>query len=118
MHQVEFYVRPNGECPTRDFLDGLSPTNELPFVIRAIELLEKYGNQLRRPHADLLRDHIWELRIRTRRQIRLLYFFYSGDQIVITHGLVKKDSKVRDADIERAIQYKEDYYMKHKDRMK
>jgi phage-related protein len=51
-------------------------------------------------------------------QIRLLYFFYSGEKIVITHGLVKKDKKVRDAEIERAIQFREDYHLRRKDRTK
>ena len=118
MFQVEFYVKPNGECPAQDFLDGLSSANELPIVIRTIGLLEKYGNELRRPHTDLLRDHIWELRIRTRRQIRLLYFFFSGDRIVITHGFIKKDNKVRVVEIERASHYRGNYYQKHTGRLK
>ena len=118
MYEVEFYVKQNGDCPAQDFLEGLSRATELPFVLRGIGLLEKYGHELRRPHTDVLRDHIWELRIRTKRQIRLLYFFFSDERIVITHGLVKKDDKVRDTEIERAIHYREDYYSRHEGRVK
>ena len=117
-YDVEFYTTADGECPTEDFLDKLSPSNELPFVDRMIRLLEQYGNELKRPHVDILRDHIWELRIRTKRQIRLLYFFFSRNRIIITHGFIKKDKKVGDVEIERAIRYREDYLSIHKGPMK
>jgi hypothetical protein len=47
----------SGDCPTQEFLDSLHKKDELPFVVRAIDLLEEFGNQLRRPHADYFSRH-------------------------------------------------------------
>ncbi len=117
-YDVEFYDTPNGECPTEDFLDELSPSDELPFVDRMIKKLEQYGHELRRPHVDYLRDDIWELRISKKRQIRLLYFFFQGRKIIITHGFIKKSKKVSDTEINRAIRYREEYLYRYKDQTK
>jgi phage-related protein len=111
-YTIELYEKKNDRCPTRDFLDSLSASYELPYVDRMIGLLEMHGHNLRRPHADILRDHIYELRIRTRRQIRLLFFFFDGDKIVITHGFIKKSNSVPQAEIDRAVEYRKDYLLR------
>ena len=75
----------------------------------AIEMLALFGHELRRPYADILRDGIYELRIKARRvQYRILYFFDGKDVVVLTHGLTK-EKKVPVVDIKRAIQRKERY---------
>jgi phage-related protein len=113
MWEVDFYQSANGDCPTKEFLDSLHKKEELPFVVRAIGLLEQYGNQLRRPQADFLADGIYELRIPIRhKQFRLLYFYFYQGTIVISHGL-RKEAKVKTADIEKAKQHKADYFSRH-----
>jgi phage-related protein len=77
MWDVEFYKNQDGECPTQEFLDELSPSIDLPFVMNDLGRLEEFGNQLRRPQADYLERDIYELRTETASgQIRLLYFFF------------------------------------------
>ncbi len=72
-------------------------------------LLAALGHELRRPHADLLRDGIYELRARVGRvNYRLLYFFHGRDVAVVAHGLTK-EREVPDGDIERAIERKANY---------
>ncbi len=106
---VEFYERSNGHCPTREFLDELT-ARERVFADRAFNLLETYGHELRRPHADYLRDDILELRVKTPDSgLRFLYFFFDRHSIVITHGIKKKTDKVRASEIDKAIQYRSDY---------
>ena len=62
------------------------------------------GHELRRPLADILRDGIYELRASHRRvQYRILYFFHGRNIAIIAHSIVKEDSAVPDADINRAI---------------
>jgi hypothetical protein len=64
-------------------LDDLSEKDELPFVLRKIDLLEEHGYRLKRPHADYLWDDIYELRTKTRGEnIRILYFFFLREKIV------------------------------------
>jgi putative component of toxin-antitoxin plasmid stabilization module len=61
------------------------------------------GHELRRPEADLLRDGIHELRARRGRvNYRILYFFHGRHVVVLTCGLTK-ESRVPDADVDRAI---------------
>ncbi|MDP8246349.1 MAG: type II toxin-antitoxin system RelE/ParE family toxin [Candidatus Hinthialibacter antarcticus] len=77
-----------------------------------IELLKAFGHELRRPHADFLRDGIYELRISFRRvQYRILYFFFGQNIVVLSHGITK-EGKVPDTEINRAIERKIRYEMK------
>jgi phage-related protein len=111
MWEIEFYEKSNGDCPVRAYLDGLSPITELPIVLRQIGLLSEHGYRLDRPHSGYLRDDIYELRVKTRREnIRILYFFFDREKIVLTHGFLKKAARVRDAEIDKAIEYRQDYY--------
>ncbi len=64
------------------------------------------GNALRRPHADYLRDGIYELRFRVNTvQYRLLYFFFDQNAACISHGITKEDD-IEDRDIDFAINCK------------
>ncbi len=113
MWDIEYYVTAKGACPTREFLSSLHKKDELPAVLRAMELLKEFGYQLRRPHADILEDGIYELRIPLRhKQFRLLYFYFFQEGIVISHGL-RKESKVNPAEIEKAKDHRADYLARH-----
>jgi len=110
---IDFYEKPNGRCPTKDFLDSL-PAGERVVVNNSISQLQEHGTGLDRPHTGYLRDHIHELRIRVRRsRYRILYFFYHADTIVLLQGISKKSNRVPDREIDRAIEYKRDYESTH-----
>jgi phage-related protein len=113
MWEVEFYTLPSGACPTKEFLDSLDKKDELPFAIRKLNLLRELGNQLRRPHADYLEGGIYELRIPVKHmQYRLLYFYFYQEKIIISHGL-RKETKVKTSDIEKAKKHKANYFAQH-----
>ena len=113
MWEVEFYESASGNCPTREFLDSLNIKDELPYVVRALDHLQEFGNLLRRPQADILQDGIYELRIPIKRkQFRLLYFYFYQEKIIVSHGL-RKEAKVKTADIEKAKKHKADYFSRH-----
>ena len=115
MWEIEFYVKPNGRCPAREFLNSLSVHDDVPFVDRMFSLLAEYGHELRRPYVDFLQEDIWELRVKTRRgQIRFLYLYFMDKRIVITHGIIKKASKVPVSEIKKAIEYRSDYLSQYK----
>jgi len=106
---VEFYKKANGRCPTEEFLDDLE-NEEKVFIRRSIQRLEEYGNELKRPHAAPLRNHILELRKKTHQgNVRLLYFFFDGEKFIITHGFKKKSDKVPDSEIDKAVEFRKDY---------
>jgi phage-related protein len=74
----------------------------LAFVL----LLRDSGFHLRRPIADILRDGIYELRVKNGRpNYRILYFFCGQNEACISHGITK-ESEVPDQEIDLAIERK------------
>lgn len=113
-YNIIYYEKKNGECPVRDFIKQFDVASEAPIVFARLALLEEYGPQLKRPYADFLRDKIYELRFKIfKKQIRLLYFFFHGNSIVLAHGFIKKTDKVPENEIERAIRYRLDYLVRY-----
>lgn len=110
---IDYYEKPNGRCPVLEFLESLTAKDQLR-VTKRIDLLAACGINLRRPHSDTLRDGIRELRIPTHHgQHRILYFFYHRNTAVLLNGLTKKAGKVADSEIDRAIEYMQDYLRTH-----
>ena len=65
-----------------------------------------FGHELRRPLADLLRDGIYELRIRKGRvNYRILYFFHGQGLAILGHAITKEDA-VPGVEIDRCIRRK------------
>jgi phage-related protein len=79
------------------FLESLS-TKEIAKVIRTIELLEEFGNDLGMPHSRHLSDGLLELRIRGTREIRIFYCFHKK-QAVLLHACIKKTQKTHDKEL-------------------
>jgi hypothetical protein len=77
----------------------------------AVRMLAKYGHELRRPTADILRDGIHELRAhRGTVQYRILYFFHGRGCVVLTVGVArKKQKRVPDTEIDRAIRRRHEF---------
>jgi hypothetical protein len=107
--RVVFYKDDDGSTPLLDWLAEVRPQEAVPKCQALIGLLAEKGHELRRPHADLLRDDIRELRARRGKvRIRMLYFF-DKQTAVLTHGFVKPGAKVPDAEIERARSFRQRY---------
>jgi len=114
--KIEYYTTRDGHCPVEVFLDSLTNA-EFTRLNSKIQLLQELGIDLRRPHTDFLRDKIYELRARDRKkQLRILYFFFDGNKIIFSHGIVKKSERVVDAEIERAIMHYEDYIAQQREK--
>ncbi len=70
---------------------------------RQIKLLQAQGFELRRPHADYLRDAVYELRVRHGRvHYRLLYSFCGRNTVVVSNAF-SKEGEVPDFEIETAV---------------
>lgn len=106
--EVRAFRDAHGEVPVQIWLDQLAAKQRKPYVkclARILELAER-GNELRRPHADFLRDGIYELRAPFRGvQYRMLYFFFAKNAAALSHGIVKR-ARVPDYEIDLAIQHK------------
>lgn len=113
--EVEYFETAT-RCPVQEFLDSLE-TKERKRVLWAIDLLSDYGSDLvllGRDHAAYLRDKIFELRVRSRhKRFRVFYFFFDGDRVILTHGIVKKTGKVPESEIDKALACREYYFGQH-----
>ena len=108
---VYIYRDASGESPFLEWFRELDQQDRRAAnacIIR-IQLLATLGHQLRRPHADLLRDGIYELRARVGHvNYRILYFFHGRQVAILSHAFTKEQA-IPPAEIERAIARKKLY---------
>jgi len=68
-------------------------------------LLEEFRHKLPQPHAKYAGDDIFELRFTGKEGgIRILYFFFHRDQVILTNGFIKKTDKLPQREKEVAIE--------------
>ena len=107
---VIFFKKNDGSCPVEDFLDSIDKKMKIKLT-KEISLLQEYGNMVREPYSKHLQDGIYELRAQQGNDIsRVLYFFYVGRKIILTHGFIKKTQKTPLREIELAKIYREIYF--------
>lgn len=111
---VVFYIDENGRSPVEDFLESLGTKTQTRFGW-SIEQLRIYNVRAREPLVRHLEGKIWELREESSTNIyRILYFFFSGRQIVFLHGFQKKSQKTPRREIEVALQRFRKFVMQQK----
>jgi phage-related protein len=102
---IHFFKDEDGVVPFLDWLSDLEKRQRRAFekCLYLLDLLRQFGHELRRPHSDLLRDGIYELRARVGRvNYRVLYGFVGQDLVLISHGITKEDS-IPNQEIDRAV---------------
>lgn len=90
---IHFYRADDGDVPFLRWLDELREKNERAFTkcLYMVDLLRQSGHELRRPHADSLRDGVYELRTKVGRvNYRVLYGFVGQHVVLISHGITKE----------------------------
>lgn len=103
--EIIFY-KEEASIPALEFLDEIPKKASEKGEVK-LERLAELGNNLRRPEADFLRDGIYELRWQLQGiQYRLLYFFHGREAVILSHGIIKKESEVPPKEIDLAIKRK------------
>lgn len=77
-----------------------------------VEFYEKENGE--KPCLEFL--NTLEVKLRAKQEtniVRNLYFFFVGNKIIVTHGFRKKTQKTPPGEIERAKNYRTDYFSKH-----
>ena len=106
--EVRLFRTAQGRAPVQEWLDRL-PERAQDKCLAKLELLERWGHELRRPHAEYLGEGVYELRARCGNvQYRMLYFFH-GNAVIVSHGFSKKERRVPRGEIDLAVQRKEQY---------
>ena len=103
--KIVIYQESKDNVPLNDWLATL-PGEVRDRCNAKMELLAENGYDLRRPHADYLRDGVYELRVGHRRMnYRILYSFIGRQVVLLTHGIVK-ESRVPSNEIGVALYYR------------
>lgn len=59
-----------------------------------INLLKEFGPRLGMPYVKPVGNGLFELRVRGKQEVRILYAYVRGDTIYLLHGFVKKTQTI------------------------
>lgn len=90
-----------GEKFVEEFIKSLD-SKTIAKVGQEIDLLEKHGPILGMPHAKKLTGELYELRIRGKQEIRIIYGFFRNN-IYLLHAFKKKTQKTPQKGIKTAF---------------
>lgn len=90
-----------GDKPVEEFIKSLDPAT-IAKASHGIDLLEKHGSYLAMPHAKKLSKDLYELRIRGKQEVRILYAFV-GKNIYLLHAFKKQTQKTPSREITTAL---------------
>jgi phage-related protein len=109
VRKVRFYKTKSLKCPVEEFLDSLpgKVAQKITWILSLIEEIEmvpkKFFKKLN-PHE------IWEVRLEyDGNYYRILSFIHKGANVVLTHGFIKKTKRTPLNEIEKAMNYKNEY---------
>ena len=89
---VTSYRTTRGELPVEQFTHALD-ANTYAKTLRMVELLERYGPQLRPPYSKKIKKDLYELRIKGKVEVRIIYTFLNGI-FHLLHAFKKKGQKI------------------------
>jgi hypothetical protein len=75
-----------------DFVGGLE-RQTLAKTLRTLDLLKKFGNSLGMPHSKKIGRNLFELRVRGKHEIRIIYTFHNKS-IVLLLGFIRKNQRI------------------------
>ncbi len=89
--KVVFFESKRGEKPVEEFFYNQQVQAQSK-ILRLFELLQIYGSQLGMPHARQLGFSLYELRVRGREELRILYCF-KQKTVYLLHAFKKQTQK-------------------------
>lgn len=95
------YETSNGEWPITEFTKKQRPQARAK-ITHLIDLLEKHGSMLGMPHAKKLTTNLYELRVRGKEEMRIVYGF-KQQTIYLLHAFKKQKQKTPHKDLETAV---------------
>ena len=113
MYTVDYCTDSRGRKPAEDFIDGLERKMRTK-AFSSVEMLREYGPRLGMPYSRFLGDGLFELRVgQANNIVRILYFFFSDERVVLTHGFVKKTQKTPVSEMRRAKRLRNEWRKAH-----
>jgi len=102
MYKARYYMTASGRYPVKEFIEAQDAKAAEKIISYILYLCDK-GPGLHRPYADTVRGKIRELRVEfSPNNYRIFYYFSIEQNIIMLHGIKKKDQKLKQKDIETA----------------
>ena len=98
---IKTFETTNGDNPIEGFIISQQPQTQSK-ITHLLDLLEKHGPLLGMPYTKKIAQNLYELRIRGREEVRIL-FTYKERNIYLLHGFKKKTQKTPAKEIEIAL---------------
>lgn len=111
MPEVNFYKLDSGKNPVIEFFDSLNgkQVQKITWVLELFEEMSVVPKQYFKKLKNT--DDIWEIRITFSGDIfRILGFFESNNNFVLTNGFIKKSQKTPQSEINLAEERKRNYF--------
>ncbi|MAT59092.1 MAG: hypothetical protein CMF23_14065 [Ignavibacteriae bacterium] len=111
MPEVNFYKLESGKNPVIEFFDSLNgkQVQKITWVLELFEEMSVVPKQYFKKLKNT--DDIWEIRITFSGDIfRILGFFESNNNFVLTNGFIKKSQKTPQSEINLAEERKRNYF--------
>lgn len=108
--KILFYKTAVGKSPVEEFLNSQPGkiARKITWVLSLLEDLEIIPAHYFAKMCGT--DDIWECRIKQGSNIYRIFAFWDDDKIILTHGFIKKTQKTPGNEIEKAENYKKDYF--------
>lgn len=90
--KIKAFETSRGEKPVEKFIYTQS-SQTIAKITRTINLLESHGSMLGMPHSRKLSGQVYELRIRGKQEIRILYTFKGGVAYLV-HAFKKQTQQI------------------------
>ena len=119
--EIIFYRDDKGNNPIEEFLVELEKSNKI-LVAKTRQGIEKLRNRFyhKEPLSKYIEPGLWEVRIKAKDILRILYTFRKGKIIILLHIFIKKQQKTPEGELEIArnrlkeLQREESWYEKKK----
>ena len=112
--RIVYFRESGGRSPIEDSIERLAQDEQVDVAV-GIDMLRSHGIALERPWVAPLGRGLWELRVRARRQLRILYFLHTSRTFVLLHAFVKKTREVPQSEIRVATRRMNEYLRRSKD---
>ena len=95
LHKIEV------DADVEEFISSLEKQT-IAKTLRTIDLLQRFGFALGMPHSKKVVEHLFELRVRGRQEVRIFYCFFEN-RIYLLMGFIKKSQKIPQKELVKAM---------------
>lgn len=99
---ISTFETKRGEKPVDEFINKQQPQAQAK-IVHNVRLLRQYGSRLGMPHAKMLGSGLYELRMRGKEELRILYCFTST-AIHLLHAFKKQTQKTPQREMDVAVE--------------